>query len=486
MLKKLALTGVLLTIFVFSIRPITDNDLWWHLRTGSYIIENHKIPNSDFFSYTNYGKGWIDHEWLAQVIFFSVYNEFEAPGLVLIKSIFVVSTFYLLYLRSRLHMSVFFSIFTLYVVASLSWNMWLARPMIFTFFFTSLLLYLLDLYDKGVSDSLILIPVLMLIWANVHGGFILGILIMLIYSIGSLLSERKTESKRLFLIMGISLLASVINPYTHRLLFYPFQYSYQNIHSLFLIEWQSPTFHTPSIFEFMLLGLIFIFAKSRVSNLYVLLVIVFTHLSLFAIRNIFLFALVVTPIILMHTEKYLLKVLEGPEHGGEFNTQTLEKIIDKITLPQSPKRRLLRRFLPLILYSIVIFAFVIPLYNYIEFGPAFDTSPRGFPEKAVDYLLTEKPEGNLFNLYGWGGYVIWKAYPEYRVFIDGRADMYDEFIYEYLNVYKLKPAWKETLDKYDVKIILIPSGHHLDILLEETTEWRVGYRDELAVVYIRS
>ncbi|MEE9594018.1 MAG: hypothetical protein V3V92_01320 [Candidatus Hydrothermarchaeales archaeon] len=485
MLKKLALTGVLLTIFVFSFRPITDNDLWWHLRTGSYIIENHKIPNSDFYSYTNYGKEWIDHEWLAQVIFFFVYHEFGAIGLVLAKSIFVVSTFYLLYLRSRLHMGGFFSIITLYVAASLSWNMWLERPMIFTFFFVSLLLYLLDLYDKDVSDKLFIIPPLIIVWANLHGGFILGILIMITYFISYWIAGEKTKTKRLLFIIGISLLASAINPQTYRLLLYPIQYSYQNVHSLFILEWQSPIFHTPSIFEFMLLGLIFIFAKSRPTNLHILLALIFVHLSLFAIRNIFLFALVVTPILLMYVEKYLVRAFEGRDHGAGFNTNTLEKFFDKMALPQDIKRGLLRRFLPAFLYAIVILAFVIPFYNYLQFGPAFDTSPRGFPEEAVEYLLTEKPKGNLFNLYGWGGYVIWKAYPEYRVFIDGRADMYDEFIYEYLNVYRLKPTWKETLDRYDVKIILIHSGDQLDILLEETSEWRVGYRDELAVIYIR-
>ncbi len=485
MLKRLALAGILLSVFLFSIRPITDNDVWWHLATGKYILENKKIPNSDPFSYTNYGGEWIDHAWLAQVIFFSAYNAFGALGLVLLKSILVVLAFYLLYLRSRLHMGGLFSIFTLYVAASLSWDVWMERPFIFTFFFVSLLLFLLDSYDKGVSDNLFFIPLLMLVWVNIHGGFILGLLIPLIYSIGYLFTKEKTRAKRLFFIISISLLASTINPHTYRLVFYPLQYSYQNVHSLFIMEWQSPTFHTPSAFEGILLAVILIFAKIRATNIHILLTLTFIHLSLFAIRNIHLFAIVISPIVLMYTEQYLLRMLRGPDHEGKLDTHTIKKFIDKMALSQDLKRRLQSRFLPAFLYVLVILAFVIPVYHYLQFGPAFDTSPRGFPENAVKYLLEEKPEGNLFNLYGWGGYIIWTASPEYKVFIDGRADMYGDFIYEYLTVYRIEPKWKDVLDKYEIGIVLIPIDRPLGVVLSESRYWKEVYRDEVAVVYTR-
>lgn len=484
MLKRVALAGILLTIFIFSIRPITDNDLWWHLAAGKYMVENQKILESDPFSYTNYGRVWIDHEWLSQIIFFFVHEGFGAPGLVVLKSLIVVLAFCVLYLRSRLHMGVLFSIITLYVAASLSWNAWLERPMIFTFLFISIILYLLDLYDKGATDRLFLIPALMPLWANLHGGFILGILITLIYSIAYLFAGEKARSKKLFLISGISVAISAVNPYTYHLLLYPFQYSYQNVHSLFIQEWQSPTFHAISVYEIVLLGAILVFAKSRATNTHILLTLAFAHFSLFAIRNISLFAMVVTPIVLAYTEKYLIRALGSSE--PEFNMVVLKELIGKAGLRSEAKMSLLDRFLPVFLYVIVILAFLVPLFNYLLFGPAFDTSPRGFPENAVRYLLEQKPEGNLFNLYGWGGYVIWRAYPQYKVFIDGRADMYGDFVYEYISVQRLGSNWREIFEKYGVRVVLMPVDQPLDVLLKEAPEWVEAYRDQTAVVYTLS
>jgi len=485
MIKKLALLSFFLFVFLFSIRPITDPDLWWHLASGRYIVENQNIPTSDIFSYTNYGKEWIDHEWLSQIIFFFAYNTFGASGLVLMKTVLIVFAFYFLYLRSRLHMGATFSILTLYAVASLSWNTWLNRPMIFTFFFVAILLFLLDLYDRDDSDYLFLFPILIIVWANLHAGFIVGILITLIYSLGYLFEKKNAKSKRLFFFTGVSIVTSLINPYTYRLLLYPLQYSYNSIHPLFIMEWQSPSFHVFSIYELMLLVLIFIFVKSQdVPFHHIFLTLTFVHLSLFAIRNISLFALVIAPIVMMYLEKYIVKLSSGSENE-RFGIGTVEKFINRMTLPRKIKRGLMGRFIPGFTYTLVILALIIPVYNYFEYGPSLDVSPYGFPDRAVEYLLDENPEGNLFNSYRWGGFIIWNAYPDYKVFIDGRADMYGDFIYEYLNVHRLDSTWRETLEKYDVKIVIIPSRTSLDILLEETPGWQVKFRDEISVIYVK-
>jgi hypothetical protein len=187
----------------------------------------------------------------------------------------------------------------------------------------------------------------------------------------------------------------------------------------------------------------------------------------------------------MYAEKYSLKIIGGSVNGSKFDINTIEGYLNKMALSQDHKRVLLNRFLPVFLYTLIILAFIVPTYNYLQFGPAFDTSPRGFPKNAVEYLLEERPEGNLYNIYAWGGYIIWKAYPEYRVFIDGRADLYGDFIYEYLSVHRIEPNWEETLVRYKIKIILIPVDHKLDVLLRESENWNEGYRDSKAVVYLK-
>ena len=109
-----------------------------------------------------------------------------------------------------------------------------------------------------------------------------------------------------------------------------------------------------------------------------------------------------------------------------------------------------------------------------------------FPVDAVDFFTDTEIPGNLYNLYHWGGYLIWRLYPEHKVFIDGRADVYgDAFIDEYLQVYQLREAWQEPLDRYDVSVVLIDKACPLSTMLNERPEWYRAYADEQAVIFVR-
>jgi hypothetical protein len=104
----------------------------------------------------------------------------------------------------------------------------------------------------------------------------------------------------------------------------------------------------------------------------------------------------------------------------------------------------------------------------------------------VDFLIADQAPGNMYNLYRWGGYLIWRLYPERSVFIDGRADVYgDEFIEEYLQVYQLREGWDESLARYDVGLVLIDRTSALSTVLKETPAWDCSYTDELAAVFVR-
>ncbi|MEE8167998.1 MAG: hypothetical protein V3T58_03890 [Candidatus Hydrothermarchaeales archaeon] len=457
MIKKLAILSLFVIIVLTSISPITDYDLWWHLSTGRYILENREIPRIDVFSHTNYGTEWLDHEWLSEVIFFLSYEALGFKGLVLLKALAILIAFGFLYKRSSFFTSPFFNILLILAVIEMSKGAWLERPMIFTFALVSVYIYILDLYAKGI-DKLWTLPILMLLWANLHGGFILGILLTGIYALTS-------KSRKLVYITGACTFASLFNPYTYKLLLYPIQYAYESIHAKFILEWRSPIFHQFSTYEAMLLLSIIALAKSKikVSNRDLILLIIFTHLSLFATRNISLYALVCAPIIAKYTESTVRGYLDGVDI------------------------RVNRIFLRGFLYTFVILGTISFLYAYFTIGSALATSPQPnrFPENAVDFLLENNYSGNMYNVYHWGGYAILRLYPNYRVFIDGRADMYGDFIYEYLTVHRIEPKWREVLDKHEVSIVLIPIGEPLDVILLESRYWEETYRDEVAVVYIR-
>jgi hypothetical protein len=107
----------------------------------------------------------------------------------------------------------------------------------------------------------------------------------------------------------------------------------------------------------------------------------------------------------------------------------------------------------------------------------------GFPAAAVDYLKRTRPPGPLFNDYGWGGYLVWRLYPDYRVGIDGRAAVYGPRRFaEYAEVADLRPRWRETLDGSAARLALIKAGSPLAIALRAAPDWQVLYEDRLAVI----
>jgi len=462
----LTIGGIFLSILLLSIAPISDPDIWWHLATGKYILESGQIPRTDIFSHTVPGKEWVDHEWLSQVVFYQVYLWGGFAGVVLLKTAAVLVTFLFLFKRASLHTGKAATILTILTVILVSKDAWLERPMVFTFMLTSIFLYVLD--QRGRKGPWTL-PVLTLLWANLHGGFIVGILVIFIYAMGAALER----GKELSAVLAASILASLVNPYTYRTLLYPLQYAHDTVHTQFILEWQSPHFHTFSMYEaLILLTFVALALRKGISMTDLTLLIVFTHLSLFAVRNISIYGLVCAPIIVKYLESGVKDV---------FHDRRLDSWADK-DLAAALKDRALPGFI----YTLVALSFILFLYSYFQGPNPMGVSPSPlFPQGAVEYILEEHPQGQLYNHYGWGGYCIWTLYPEYRVFIDGRADMYGDFIYEYMKVHRLKEGWKETLDGYNVSLILIPRGSPLDTLLEDSTGWDSVYEDATAVVYTR-
>ena len=105
---------------------------------------------------------------------------------------------------------------------------------------------------------------------------------------------------------------------------------------------------------------------------------------------------------------------------------------------------------------------------------------------AVDWLLRNKPQGNIFNSYGWGGYLIWRTYPEYKVYIDGRADVYgDKFIFDYMTIYRTEQGWQEKLDTQAVRIVLVEPDSPLANILSRSPTWQMAFTDKTSTIFTR-
>src|SRR5262249_17704592 len=107
-----------------------------------------------------------------------------------------------------------------------------------------------------------------------------------------------------------------------------------------------------------------------------------------------------------------------------------------------------------------------------------------FPVAAVDFLQREGLASQLgFNPYAWGGYLIWRGVP---VFVDGRADLYGDFLYEYLKTLRLTEEWRKPLDEFNVAYVLVERSNQLAALLTASGLWREVYADRVARVFVRA
>lgn len=347
----------------------------------------------------------------------------------------------------------------------------------FTLLFSGLFLLLYDRYRaNGNFLTLIPIPIITMLWVNLHAGYIIGIVIEIIYLVGYFLeigllrfrSRRKIDGatrKSIWIQVGIlitSILAALINPVGFRILSYPFQTLNDSAMQSYIQEWFSPDFHQLiwQPFAVMLLVLIGVgmIGKRSFSMTKVLLTLAFGFGALRSMRNIPLFALVVIPVI----------------------ADQLSAFIRIKPKPQNPSR--VFRWIAPILLSGAAVVLILATIQVTNIQPKAESD--AFPKNAVEWVLENKPTGNVFNSYNWGGYIIWKLFPEYLVYIDGRADLYgEEFVSNYAEIYHAKIGWEDKLDQAKIQIVFIESDSLMADALRQSPNWKILFEDDLSVIF---
>ncbi len=470
--KRLLVIILFISIFVMSTQGIGDPDFFWHLRTGQLIWERRSIPREDPFSYTARGQAWVAHEWLTETILFALYSLIGQRGLILTFALLITCTFILVYLQCEGRP--WLATFVVLLAALTSAISWGVRPQMLSLFLSALFLYIL----ARKESHLWLLPPLMALWVNLHGAYLLGLALLLLHIVGegvSLLRAPKEGGHRLKKLSFVFLLSgafTLINPHGWRILSYPFATLGSQAMQAYIIEWFSPDFHQaqfqPLAILILLTWLTLSLSRSPLHSQDMLFLLAFGYAALRSGRNVPLFAVVAAPI--------LSNQLASLWEGSWFQKRLSQKEQTR------PNLRLcaLNWFLLLLILSAGSFKAALSLQENESLQRQI------FPVAAVDYLKEEGRRGNIYNLYRWGGYLIWRLYPEEQVFIDGRADVYgDEFIEEYLEVYRGRRGWRDILEKYKVDLVLIDRDSTFATLLTESPNWQQVYADELAVVFVR-
>jgi len=477
--RQVLVIALFVALFAMSAREIVDPDFWWHLATGRYIVETRSIPRHDVFSYTATDHKWITHEWLTQVIMIALYRLGGLTALLLATSAAITVTFIPVYMRcdARPHLAVF----ALLLAALASAVTWGARPQMINALMAAWTMLLLERYRAGKRAALWLLPLSTALWVNLHSGYFLGLGLIALFLAGEVLANwmgvrtERTLAPRRIGALAVSLAAcvaaSLLNPNTYKMLWYPFETLGSGAMQRYIQEWAPPDFRQLAYWPTIALlfgGAGALTYTGRQRDLTdVLLFFALGFAGLLSARHIPLFAVVGAPIL----TRYLAHVQIGRLGWN---------------LTGLPPARPPSRAMVILNWALVVLFVVAGGARVADVALRNrDVEARQYPLEALAYVDASGLAGQrMYNSYNWGGYLLWRGYP---VFIDGRADVYlDAFMDEYVLAYQLRGDWRRPLDRYDVDYILIERGASFAALLEESDEWTRAYADDQAVVCVRA
>ena len=462
---------------------LDDCDTGYHIRAGEFILDTLSIPKHDIFSYLTPPIPWTAHEWLSEVIMAVLHRVSGLRGVVFFFILIIASVYWLLFKILQTHKgNILINIIVVLFVVTSSQIHWLARPHIFSLFLMVIWYYLLDNFQYKERNYLYLLPPIMLIWVNLHGGFFIAFILIGIYLIGNLIryfvsqGVEKEECKRKVKLLGLTaiacLLVSLINPYGYQILLFPLKLTSNKFIMDHVNEFLSPNFHEPMPFKYLLLLMIAVlaFSRKRLNLIEIALILIFTNMAIYSARYIPLFAIIIAPVLIKQTE-LILNQMDGKFAGF------LKKRGERIASVDKAAKGYLWTFIAVVLVS--IFA----VNGKIEFK--FDEKKK--PVEAVEFLKKEHLNGNMFNNDEFGDYIIYAAWPEYKVFFDGRSDMYGvERMKEYFKVTGIEIGWDKVLTKYNINWIIYNANSYLSRFLLEGDEWKLIYADKVANIFVRN
>jgi len=489
------LLAVLILFLFFSISflqiHVYNYDFWWHLATGKYIVENKSLPQNDPFSYTSHETTSqrksiiLKGNWLAEVIFYKVYMFLDLKGIIIIRSLLLLLFLFFVFLSIKKQgASDLVALILIAGVFILVKSFPGERPQLFTFVVFSSIFYLIEDFRLRRSKKIFFIPVLILVLSNMHPGYIVCIFLISLYLSGEgvlyvLKKDFSNEGFRaLFIVWILTIMFALLNPNglsAFREIFFIGK------HTEGIVEFM-PTFYIYtnkfkpidySYIIFLVFSLLSVRYFRKIGLVHMLVLIVFTVMSFVSIRYVIFYMCVAAPIL----AKIIINLRD-------------ERIFERFLRILKPREG----FLYLIACIIGIFFILnsIPALARYEFRA--DTS-FSTPKGAADFLENLQIKGNMFNEYGFGGYLIWRLYPNKKVFIDGRSlepDVYDEYRIVASASIEQNQSWEDTMRRYNISYIfmppLMPRGEVYPLVEElfEREDWTLIYNDQLSLIFLRN
>jgi hypothetical protein len=470
------LFGLLIfSVAIFAVRRafLSDPDTYWHIATAKWMLAERALPRHEIFSHTAAGQPWVNIEWLAQIILFSIYDWFGWRGLVLLCGLVIALTFVLLYALLARELRPTVALGSAALSFTFASGHFLARPHLLTFpIIVVWTAFLARASDENRRPSLWLLP-LMVLWANLHGGFTLGLLLAAGFGLEATIAAPSAERRRvaiewLSFLVG-ALLAACVTPYGYQSLLLTLElFSLGDLlHYIGDARPMNPAIDFKQ--ELILLGLMAmaLLFGVKIGLIRVLMIFGLLHLALQYVRGLTIFALVL-PLMIAHPLRQQFAFLRpSTDPFPLFDIRRLQPLMTIVAVM-------------VVLVVAGLFGAAYVILRPVDAPPDYDA-----PAAALDYAAKANVSGPVLNHFDFGGYLIFRGIP---TFMDGRVLPFGKpFFSAYTDA--TKPGAGDKLerlaDAYNASWTLLKPRSEEALHFDHSPGWRRLYADDVAVIHVR-
>ncbi len=472
-LKWLAVSAVV----CFALQLFSDNkadvDLWGNIGFVQHLPGSDGFLTTNTYSYTEADRPWVNHEWLAEYLLYQAWHVGGNAGLLLLKVVMGVAVLGLMAssFQRECRSGPVQLLMMMLMISTMGYG-FSTRPHLFTYLMLAVFLFLLKRFRYRAWLHLLVFPLLGILWANLHGAFFAGALILLTHAVTQ--SGPKADGRRtralLSLYGGVVLfvLASFINPFGVRL--WGFIFESGATARTYLSEWQpfSPIRHGLTHLDFICLAVVvccaYPFTRTSKDASWTTLLYLSLLAAIVLRRNIPVFAIVAG--------------FTAGKHVDSLAGGAVDRLAQRV--PRLAWSALLLLFIPFSAYTAVTFEKQRPLQ--------IEIAPDDYPLRTVAFMKEHALSGNIFVFFDWAEYCIWHLYPDCRVFMDGRfRSAYSETVVnDYLAGLYGGESWERVLTAYPTDMALLHFGNPLAGLLAGRADWQLIHSDGPAMLYVRA
>jgi hypothetical protein len=475
-------------------RMLGDGDTGWHIRTGEWILAHHSVPQVDLFSFSKPGQSWFAWEWLWDLLFAAIHGYSGLTGVVFVNITLLGLVFVLLYrLVCRQTSNSLLALGVTFLAMAASSLHWLARPHLAAWVLLLSFCLVLDEIRKGKKHLFWVLPLLTAVWTNIHGSFFIGIALLIGYALGDLAegwlwkseeskSAKFQRARTLLLCAWACSVATLLNPYGLNLHRHIITYLLDTRQLDNIGEFQSISFHLRGAVYFEAMLFLALFAvcwcvgRRRLAEAAI--VAAWAHLALMSARNIPIFAFFAAPLVAGMIQDVAVRTAANSSAAViRRMASTLRDLGSEFCeLERVPRLHLVSAG------AVLVLALLFTAPNRPgSFVAEYD--PHLYPVAAVK-VLESRVGSRIFADDQWGDYLIYKLFPRYKVFIDGRSDFYGaDFDNRLLSLVNAHYDWESSLSEFAIDTVLVRADAPLVEALKRSRQWSVAYDDGVAIVF---